>query len=325
MDLHPVTLPGSPAASALGFGCAPLGGRVGVRQARRALDVAWDLGVRYFDTARSYGYGESERILGAFARGRRDRLLIGTKAGIRAPRPSLARRLAKGVARRAFDVAPTLRQRLRGALGRQHQKGLFTAEDVRLSVDESLRELGTDYLDVLFLHECPLELLGRDELFQLLDDLRRAGKVRAWGLSSEADVLLAALGGARPDVPALQYRSNLLDPAPAALAEAPGRLLVANQPFGGGGEAFAALRRGLARVAVAPDTPPALARALRRPDAAVDVALNAVRHGPGQPLTLCSMTTPAHVQANVRAVERSAFSTEDLAAIRRAFATQGAE
>ena len=57
--------------SRLGFGCAPVMGKVGRRQALDAMACAFELGVTHFDIARSYGFGDAEAVLGEFVRGRR--------------------------------------------------------------------------------------------------------------------------------------------------------------------------------------------------------------------------------------------------------------
>ena len=74
---------GGPKASQLGLGCAAIMGRVGRRESLAALGAAWDAGINFFDTARSYGYGESEALLGGFLRGnRRSQAVVCTKFGI---------------------------------------------------------------------------------------------------------------------------------------------------------------------------------------------------------------------------------------------------
>src|ERR1700722_13227658 len=69
-------------APALGFGCSAVMGRAGRKASLAALAAAYDAGVIFYDTARSYGYGESEALLGEFLRGRRDSVLLSTKFGI---------------------------------------------------------------------------------------------------------------------------------------------------------------------------------------------------------------------------------------------------
>src|SRR5438105_10248388 len=71
--------------SALGFGCASLGSRVSEAQGLRALGLAYERGVTWYDVAPPYGDGEAEGILGKFLAGRRERVAICTKFGI--PRP----------------------------------------------------------------------------------------------------------------------------------------------------------------------------------------------------------------------------------------------
>ena len=56
-------------APQVGFGCSALLGRTGRTESLRALAAAWDEGIRFFDIARSYGYGEAEALLGEFLQG----------------------------------------------------------------------------------------------------------------------------------------------------------------------------------------------------------------------------------------------------------------
>ncbi len=69
----------------LGFGCSAVMGRVSRKASLAALTAAYDCGIIFYDTARSYGYGESEALLGEFFRGRRDQVLLSTKFGILQP------------------------------------------------------------------------------------------------------------------------------------------------------------------------------------------------------------------------------------------------
>jgi len=71
--------------SALGFGCASLGSRVGAAEGLRALETAFDAGVTWFDLAPVYGGGAAEAIAGPFLKANRDRVQIATKAGCCSP------------------------------------------------------------------------------------------------------------------------------------------------------------------------------------------------------------------------------------------------
>ncbi|VWC80256.1 aldo/keto reductase [Burkholderia lata] len=128
-------------------------GNTGVDEARRLIDICLEAGVNLFDTADVYSDGESERVLGAAIKGRRDQVLISTKTG-----------LPTG---NGPNDAGTSRARL-----------------VR-AVDHALRRLDTDYIDLLQLHafdaSTPVE-----EVMSTLDDLVRAGKLRYIGVSNFA-------------------------------------------------------------------------------------------------------------------------------------------
>ncbi|MEU2123250.1 aldo/keto reductase [Nocardia niwae] len=147
---------------ALSFGAGTFGGRgelfgawgdTDADQARRLVDISLDAGVSMFDTADVYSDGASEEVLGAAVKGRRDRVLLSTKATLpTGPGPA---------------AAGSGRARLIGA------------------VEASLRRLGTDYIDLFQLHAfdagTPVE-----EVVAALDDLVRAGKIRYVGASNFA-------------------------------------------------------------------------------------------------------------------------------------------
>jgi aryl-alcohol dehydrogenase-like predicted oxidoreductase len=128
-------------------------GRTDVTEARRLVDICLEAGVTLFDTADVYSAGASEEVLGAAIKGKRDQVLISTKTGLpMSEKP---------------NEAGTSRSRLIRA------------------VEDALRRLGTDYIDLLQLHAfdatTPVE-----EVVATLDDLVRAGKLRYVGASNFA-------------------------------------------------------------------------------------------------------------------------------------------
>lgn len=174
--------PLKPGAARLGFGCAALA-TLARPQAVALLETALDLGIRHIDTARMYGWGEAEAILGEVATRRRQDMTIVTKAGI-AP-PSLAGRIAGKVLGRA------------AASFAEPRFDQFSPVQVRQSLESSLTALKTDYVDALLLHEVRLGSVT-DELLNTLDDLKARGKVRAVGLATskeESAKILAAHPG----------------------------------------------------------------------------------------------------------------------------------
>jgi aryl-alcohol dehydrogenase-like predicted oxidoreductase len=126
-------------------------GHSGVDEARRLADLCLDAGANLFDTADAYSGGAAERVLGEAISGRRDSVIVATKTGL----PTSDRAGDWGVSRSRL---------------------------IR-SVDESLRRLGTDYIDLLQLHafdaSTPVE-----ELLATLDGLVTAGKIRYAGVSN---------------------------------------------------------------------------------------------------------------------------------------------
>jgi aryl-alcohol dehydrogenase-like predicted oxidoreductase len=120
-------------------------------EARRIFDAYIDRGGNFVDTANAYTNGASERLVGEFAQGKRERLVISTKYTM-ATRPG----------------DPNS--------GGNHRKSLVS------SVEESLRRLKSDYIDLLFVHQWD-QVTPVEEILRGLDDLVRQGKVLYLGLS----------------------------------------------------------------------------------------------------------------------------------------------
>ena len=161
--------------------------RLGRRESVRLLEVAHESGITHFDTARAYGYGEAESAVGDFLAGRRDAVTVTTKVGLLPPRNSRGLRAAKAVARAAVSRAPALRARLRSRAEAMVVTGHFEPGAARLSLETSLRELRTEAVDVLLLHECRPADLETEGLLGFLQDVVREGKVRCFGLGTDRD------------------------------------------------------------------------------------------------------------------------------------------
>ena len=145
---------------ALSFGTGTFGGKgelfaawgnTDVAEARKLVDICLDAGVTMFDSADIYSQGAAESILGEAIKGRRDKLLISTKATFR------------------FDDEPN-----NVGSSRYH---LIHA------VDAALKRLGTDYIDLFQLHGFDA-MTPVEETLSVLDDLVRAGKIRYLGVSN---------------------------------------------------------------------------------------------------------------------------------------------
>jgi len=122
----------------------------------RLLQQAFDLGITFFDTADTYGNGLGETILTKALGDKRAQIMIGTKFGYD---------FYKNTSRRGHEELP-------------HD---WRPEYVRFALEESLKRLQTDHVDIYQLHNPRLDALQKDDLFAELESLKRAGKIRAYG------------------------------------------------------------------------------------------------------------------------------------------------
>ncbi|WP_420996535.1 aldo/keto reductase [Cupriavidus sp. 30B13] len=211
-----------PAGSLLGFGTAPLGNMfrdIPEAEATATVDAAWDHGIRYFDTAPFYGAGLSEIRLGRALAGRnRDDYVLSTKVG-----------------RLILDEVEDASARDLGEKGGLFATGRpnkmvndYSADATLRSIEDSLRRLGTDRLDIVWVHDIAQDFYGDEWLarfesartgaFRVLTRLREEGVIKAWGLGVnrvEPIELTLDLAEAQPDGFLLAGRYTLLDHARA--------------------------------------------------------------------------------------------------------------
>jgi D-threo-aldose 1-dehydrogenase len=200
----------------VGFGCASLMRLPSRRRRQALLGEAFERGIRHFDVARMYGLGMAERELGRFARGRRDRIAIATKFGI--DPAGAAGRLAalQAPARAAIARSPALRARLKRRQDSLHAPRRYDAASARRSLETSLRELKTDYVDILFIHDpAAVSLLDMEGLVETLEGLRGVGRIRAWGVSGEPEPSLRIASVWPRCVPQLRHDVFASAPVPA--------------------------------------------------------------------------------------------------------------
>lgn len=308
-------------ASALGFGCAALLGRVGRRDSLRVLSAAFDAGITFYDTARSYGYGESEALLGEFLRPRRGQVVISTKFGILPTKTNFLKETIKPLARKVLQIAPVARKAVQRQIGAQFSPNNFSVAVLRESLETSLRKLHTDYVDFLFMHSAPAAVLKQGDLLEELQRMVDSGKVRRFGISAEPEVIEAALDARIPGLESFQFPCNVFDLGIACSFAGRGNDLVAvaNHPFGGV-HRVAESKARLAEIAADEATPLELREKLRVVDDTVlaDVVLSAITSGAGIQVVIPSMMQVKHLHTNVAAMERSRFSGDELAWIRDA-------
>jgi aryl-alcohol dehydrogenase-like predicted oxidoreductase len=172
-------------SSALGFGCVRLASHPSRRDAVRVLNVALECGITHFDVARLYGGGEAESILGQFLRGKRERVTVATKFGLLPPAGLAGNRRIVGTVKKILGPFPGLLRMLKRGAGLAPQGGAFTPAEAEASLETSLRKLGTDYVDILLLHECRLADATSEPLIAMLERQIAAGKVRCVGVATE--------------------------------------------------------------------------------------------------------------------------------------------
>jgi len=122
------------------------------------LQQALDLGITFFDTADTYGNGLGETMLAKALGAHRSRIVIGTKFG--------------------YDFYHHTSRR-----GQEELPQDWRPEYVRFAVEESLKRLQTDHIDLYQLHNPRLDAIRRDDLFAALDELKAQGKIRCYGVA----------------------------------------------------------------------------------------------------------------------------------------------
>jgi aryl-alcohol dehydrogenase-like predicted oxidoreductase len=149
-------------ASEIGFGTWALGstwwGDVTEKDGERLIAEALDLGITFFDTGDAYGRGANEELVGRALAPHRDQVVLSTKFG--------------------YEL---------GSGRRDHSEGerpqRWDAAFVRERLEESLRRLGTDHVDLYQLHNPRMDAIESDETFEALEALRAEGKVRHYGVA----------------------------------------------------------------------------------------------------------------------------------------------
>ncbi|WP_077622558.1 aldo/keto reductase [Sediminibacillus massiliensis] len=133
-------------------------GNINENDARRMVDISLEAGINMFDTANLYSKGDAERVLGAAIKGRRDEVLLTSKTGFH--------------------------------LGENPNARGASRSNIEASIDRTLERLGTDHLDLYFVHlwdgRTPVE-----ETVETMTNLVRSGKIRYWGVSNYSGWALA--------------------------------------------------------------------------------------------------------------------------------------
>jgi aryl-alcohol dehydrogenase-like predicted oxidoreductase len=173
--------------SVLGIGCARIGSfhaKGNEKEIFAMFHEALDSGINFFDTSDIYGQGDSERILGRAFRGKRDKVIFETKAGNCFSEAARIASRFKTPIRAVIKRLPFLMKKVQQVRATQLSQN-FDPVYLATAVDASLRRLNTDYIDVFMLHSPPMDIIERGAFFDLMDRLKRAGKIRCFGVSCD--------------------------------------------------------------------------------------------------------------------------------------------
>lgn len=243
----------------LGFGCMLASDPV-------VLERAADIGINYFDTARSYQSGNNERMVGAALKGRRDKVVLASKSGA------------------------------------------LTRDDALRDLDTSLRELGTDHLDIWYLHSKSKPEDITDDLLEAQRLARKAGKIRFAGVSlhfNMQDFIPYLVKRGETDVILAAYNFTMVPEVGPAIEAA--------RRAGVGIVAMKAMAGGLARIKrgdrLYGQDPNALTKRLQAPGAMVS-ALKWVWKNEGVDTCIIGMTDFEELDENIQAMS-APFDNKD--------------
>ncbi len=200
--------------SEIGFGAWAIGGHgwgpSDDNESLEALKKAFELGINFVDTADVYGAGHSEELIAKAANGIRDKVIIATKFG----------NDFYGMMERKYPL-----------------RANFSAEYTTFAVEQSLKRLGTDHIDLIQLHATREPGAGQTEAFEALDKLKQQGKVRFIGVSVKSvEDGIACVKSGRADT--IQTVYNMIRQEASEefflLAEEAGVGIIAREPLSSG-------------------------------------------------------------------------------------------
>jgi aryl-alcohol dehydrogenase-like predicted oxidoreductase len=224
-------------------------------------------------------------------------------------------RMARPFLRRVIHHLPGVRRLVRRSSPHSEKHGFYNLDDARLSLERSLRQLRTDYLDCLFIQDCSPSDPLTDELFDFLKGLVANGKIRAWGYATRRQWLsdICRRNSNQPMI--LQHEQSLFDTTliGAGIDSIPA---IYHSPFGG---PESGRRIAQAAATVSGSTEPEFRRLtvrLSKPKARSRFLLEAALLMSGDRPVLCSMFDLKHIRENVAAVNEPHFIPEHVAHIR---------
>ena len=294
--------------SRLGFGCVQLTLHPSRKDALAVLEHAFSSGITHYDVARTYGFGRTEGILRDFLRQKRDAVTLTTKFGIEPPSGLAGNvHLINGL-KKVLGPFPGLLRKAKNRGSAMVKTGAFTPEAAIRSLETSLRELGTDYVDFFLLHEGTIADASSERLVEALLRQVERGKIRHVGVGSafrklqgDADLLPAMYE-------VLQFNDNAIDRSVRKLSHRDRRFVITHSIF----VPLETLRQGV-------NEHPQIAREhslrmnidLTEPSAISSLLLQFALWSNANGIVLFSSTDSRHIDANVLQTDSDPY--DDLA------------
>ena len=176
---------------ALGIGTGrlcSLNGGISIRSAGRLISRAFELGVRFVDTAPIYGQGQAESAIGSLAPHLRNELVVCSKVGYTFGNKVALINAAKPILRHVLPFAGVLRHKIARARSNANANNSFRIHiepsTITTALDGTLRRIRRDYLDLLLLHDPSAESVENEANQLQLNRLVESRKIGAWGISS---------------------------------------------------------------------------------------------------------------------------------------------
>ncbi len=171
--------------SEIGFGCQSIAGGLFYKnnsESIKTLLEAFDSGVNFFDTSDHYSQGESEMLIGKAFKGKRDKIIIGTKAGtLYTPVAQFILKL-RPMIRPVSKYIPSIKIPLHLMRAKQKRSD-FSADYLTKAVEKNLKRMQTDYIDLFQLHKPSGIILKEGGYIETLNKLKEQGKIRYFGIS----------------------------------------------------------------------------------------------------------------------------------------------
>ncbi|HTC00045.1 MAG TPA: aldo/keto reductase [Ferruginibacter sp.] len=201
------------ARSKMGFGCVGLSAQPFESGALKLLEVAYNEGIIHFDTAPLYGKGYSEKILGRFLKGKRDKVTVTTKFGL----PGGASKNIPAWLALPLNQLKKIKKGKSSVKGQFQLPGLLSHRQigidlVRTGFEKSLHNLQTDYIDYYLLHEALPSFLTEEALLYVVE-LKKKGLIKRIGIAASYPNLKNIGPATIRDWDILQYENSLLHPS----------------------------------------------------------------------------------------------------------------